>query len=68
MASIRITYQSNTSVDQQWVVTEVGGASYTAETLTIDVPSWSFVNDEGHYIECNGQVTKTENSIGIRKE
>jgi len=68
MASIRITYQSNTAVDQQWVVTEVGGASYTAETLTIDVPSWSFVNDEGHYIECNGQISKEETSISIRRE
>lgn len=68
MASIRITYQSNTAVENQWVVTEVGGASYTAERLTIDVPSWSFVNDDGHFIECNGQVSKEENSISIRRE
>ena len=68
MAAIRITYQSNTAVENQWAVTEVGGASSTAETLTIDVPSWSLVNDDGHFIECNGQISKEENSISIRRE
>ncbi len=28
MAAIRITYQSNTAVENQWAVTEVGGAYY----------------------------------------
>ena len=68
MASIRITYQSNTAVENQWVVTEVGGESYTAERLTINVPSCSLVNDDGHFIECNGQISKEENSISIRRE
>lgn len=68
MAILRITYHANTAVTEQWSVTEVNGETLTAENLTINVPSWSFVNDEGHFIECNGQVSKEENSISIRRE
>jgi hypothetical protein len=68
MAVIRINFQSDAPTEQQWSVIEVGSSSHTAETVTIDVPSWSIVNTDGHFIECNGQITKVDNSISIRRE
>jgi len=68
MAILRINFQSNTAPSKQWKVQEVNGDLNTAETVTIDVPSWSIVNDEGNFIECNGQVTKVDSSISIRRE
>jgi hypothetical protein len=68
MAILRINFQSNTDASEQWKVQEVNGEVFTAETITVDVPSWSIVNDDGNFIECNGQVTKVGSSISIRRE
>ena len=68
MSVIRITFQSNVPAEQQWSVDEVGGESYSAENVSIGVPSWSIVTESGHFIECNGQITKVDNSISIRRE
>jgi hypothetical protein len=68
MAVLRISYNKDSDPTAQWTVEEVGGESTTCENLSINVPSWTLVDDSGYYIECNGQVTKVDNSINIRSE
>jgi hypothetical protein len=68
MAVLRISFNKDAASTEQWTVSEVGGESTTCETISLNVPSWTNVDDSGHYIECNGQVSKVENSVSIRSE
>jgi hypothetical protein len=68
MSTLRIQFQANNTSDEQWSVQEVNGDTLLGQNVTIGVPSWTIVDDNGNYIECNGQVTKLDNTLTIRSE